>query len=102
MLVILLTLNNNLGGSSKDLAHLGLELDSVVVFVHGLGLPGASSHWNGTEAWIRGGGVNVPVGSGGLLGNEKRESLGVEFASQSASDPIDFLSSSMSKALSFV
>jgi hypothetical protein len=80
MLVILLSLNNsNLGGSSKDLALLCLGLGSAVE--HGRGLPGASSHWNGTEAVTWGGGVSIPLGLGGLVGNENRESLGMELAS---------------------
>jgi hypothetical protein len=88
MSVFFVSHNNNLGGSSKGLAHLGF--DSVVV-VHGLGLPGASSHWNGTEAVVlHGDGVRSVPGdaSCGLLGSENKDSFGVELSSFSGSDPI--------------
>lgn len=66
--------------------------------MHGLGLPGASSHWNGTEAVVpHGGGVssNIPGDSCGLLGSENKESFGVELGSFSGSNPINPLSLSL-------
>jgi len=69
---------NNLGGSSKHLANLGLDW----VAQEGLGLPGASSHLNGTEANVWIGGVNIPAGdSCSLLESENKESFGVGLGS---------------------
>lgn len=74
----------SLGGNSKD---FGLGI--VMRVVHGLGLPGSSSHRNGTEAEVWSGGVSIPDGSGEGLGEiENRGSFGVELGSDSASDPI--------------
>lgn len=53
----------------------------VVVVVQVLGLPGSSSHLNGTEAEVWSGeGITIPGGSGGI---EKSGSLGVELGSVS-------------------
>ena len=60
------------GGSFKDLTLLGLNrLDELV----GLGRPGASSHWNGTETMGWNGGVTSGSGGGLCLGSLERESL---------------------------
>lgn len=73
--------HNILGGNSKHLAVLDLGCTWLVA--KGLGLPGASSHWNGTEAKVWIGGVNIPAGdSCGLLGRESNESLGVGVGSE--------------------
>lgn len=72
---ILITIS--LGGRSKDLGWDPLVV--VVVVVQGLGLPGSSSHLNGTEAEVWSGeGTTIPGGSGGI---EKSGSLGVELGS---------------------
>lgn len=78
----------NLGGSSKVLALIfGLESEA-----HGLGLPGASSHWNGIEAVTdRGGGVSIPAGddSASLLESERKESFGMELVSHDSAGSAD-------------
>lgn len=61
-LVILIS-ERSLGGRSRDRALAGLKSEPQV-----RGLPGASSHRKGTEAWVRSGGVSMPVGSYGLGG----------------------------------
>ncbi|MFS8022255.1 hypothetical protein Hanom_Chr16g01437281 [Helianthus anomalus] len=67
--------------------------------VQGRGLPGCSSHRNGTEAVVVwSGGVEVPEGEevwwGGSM--EKSGSLGVEYRSGSVSDSEDIVCVSFS------
>lgn len=81
----------SLGGRSSDLAAFNL-LAGVPTSAVNLGFPGASSHWKGmeTKVWI--GGVNKPGGSGGgLVGSEYKQSVGVEFGSESVFEIIFFL-----------
>lgn len=76
----------SLGGSSK---HLVVGMGRVMRAVQGRGLPGSSSQRNGTETEVWSGGVSIPEGLGDSLGGtEDSESLGVEIASVSASDPM--------------
>lgn len=58
--------------------------------MQGLGLPGSSSHRNGTEAEVWSGGVSIPDGKEGSLGGivKNNGSLGLEFGSASASESI--------------
>ena len=65
----------SLGGRSKD---LGWDL---LVVVQGLGLPGSSSHLNGTEAEVWSGDGTTILGGSGRI--EKSGSLGVQLGSDS-------------------
>lgn len=79
---------NSLGGRSK---HLGsaLELGKIMRAVQGLGLPGSSSHWNGTDAGVCSGGVSVPECLGEPVAGNCRI-FGVKLGFSSPFDPIIF------------
>lgn len=64
----------SLGGGSRQRALLDLERATRAV--QGRGLPGSSSHRNGTEAVVWSGGVWVPEGSGSCMAMEKSGNLG--------------------------
>lgn len=74
LLVAVPTVVVSLGGRSKDLTVLDFGGSSVEV--GRLGFPGASSHKNGMVATVLGGGVGPSCSVVGLVGSEKRESLG--------------------------
>lgn len=80
---MLLTLasHNSLGGNSRNLVVSDLGCSWLVV-VQGLGFPGASSHWKGTEAKVCIGVVGNPGGPFGLLGSKNKESLGIGVGSE--------------------
>lgn len=82
--------NISLGGSSKHFGVKSAGLERVAIrAVQGLGLPGSSSHRNGTEAEEWSGGVSIPGRSGEFMGGiENSGSFGVELNSGSASDPM--------------
>lgn len=83
--VILLGSKKSLGGRSKHLGDSAVgAVGRVMRAVQGLGLPGSSSHLNGTEAEAYKGGVSVPECSGDCtVAIENRGSFGVEVVSSS-------------------
>ncbi|PON81255.1 hypothetical protein TorRG33x02_229950 [Trema orientale] len=82
-MLVNLTSVNNLGGSPNDLTVVLVSSSSGSV-VSCLGLPGASSHRNGTEAEARCGGEAEPGCSRSWFGSENRESFGMVIGSISA------------------
>ena len=93
---------NSLGGNSRHFCGKSMGLEIRVV-QYSLGLPGSSSHRNGTDAEVWSGGVSVPDLSGDCLGPYARgfgissDLGGVKRGSSSASDSI-----SLSKCLYLV
>ncbi|TQD75273.1 hypothetical protein C1H46_039192 [Malus baccata] len=62
------------GGSSKDLAHMGLDSAMLPQF---LGFPGAFSYWNGTKAEVCSGVVSIHGGPSSWEGSENSDNASV-------------------------